>query len=396
MGALALLAVACSSSPSSPPTPTPPSPDGGAASTCASSTSCAGPKPGGCARPFLFGCSITCDPGLADCNGDLSDGCEVDFVHDVGNCGVCGARATSCTNGLAGSPPEELFECGYRVEGLAVDATNLYVMSDGVLQSTPKSGGTKTKLAEGEWTYADAGLQLDDGFLYWAWRSTTKTGRVRRVPAVGGAIENVISGVSPGSNVLVHAGVAYVIDTSTDGDSGRVVDSTGRNVIACETTGSLASIGEVLYVSDRLGIHSVNFDGSDPKTLSSARGLVVSNGTTLAILSNGYATYQPGTGFSKLSPLGARVDGAMLGSHDDVVWIQGAALRDDTWFGGKSVLIGIDLKSHHEMVRASITPNAGLANPGQKIGPMAEDESFVYFGTSGSLAKAATISRVAK
>lgn len=34
-------------------------------------------------------CSITCDPGFADCNGRVEDGCEVDLRGDMANCGAC-------------------------------------------------------------------------------------------------------------------------------------------------------------------------------------------------------------------------------------------------------------------------------------------------------------------
>ena len=340
---------------------------------------------------------MTCDPGHADCNADEKDGCEVD-LNTPANCGACGANATSCTNGLAGAPPEELFDCGTVAEGLAVDATTLYVMCDGALQSTPKAGGAKTKLTEGEWTYADAGLQLDGGFLYWAWRSTAKTGRVRRMPVAGGPVEDVITGVNPGSNVVVHAGVAYVVDADFDGARrGHVVDSTGRVLLECDPSASLAALGEVLYVSDRFGLQSVGFDGTDAKKLGSGAGIVASNGSYLAIAGSArYSTYHPGTGFDSGGPLGLRVGGMMFGTGDDVAWARGIAHFDGSWTGGRAILAGIDLKSRQVMVRASFDTSAGLWTTGRTIGPMAQDADYVYFGASGSLLKPATISRVRK
>jgi hypothetical protein len=35
-------------------------------------------------------CSVVCEAGFADCNGDLSDGCETDTRTSVDNCGACG------------------------------------------------------------------------------------------------------------------------------------------------------------------------------------------------------------------------------------------------------------------------------------------------------------------
>jgi hypothetical protein len=47
-------------------------------------------------------CQISCDGSRADCNVDISDGCEVDLTSDSANCGRCGIScgAGTCTNGL--------------------------------------------------------------------------------------------------------------------------------------------------------------------------------------------------------------------------------------------------------------------------------------------------------
>jgi len=45
-------------------------------------------------------CSIdTCDPGLADCNGTWSDGCEVNIQTDPNNCGGCQSGPTTAWDG---------------------------------------------------------------------------------------------------------------------------------------------------------------------------------------------------------------------------------------------------------------------------------------------------------
>jgi hypothetical protein len=43
-------------------------------------------------------CLFECAPGFADCNEDLSDGCEADLESDAMNCGLCGM---SCTGSSA-------------------------------------------------------------------------------------------------------------------------------------------------------------------------------------------------------------------------------------------------------------------------------------------------------
>jgi hypothetical protein len=37
-------------------------------------------------------CELECLPGFADCNGDPTDGCEIDTTIHAGNCGGCGIR----------------------------------------------------------------------------------------------------------------------------------------------------------------------------------------------------------------------------------------------------------------------------------------------------------------
>jgi len=58
-----------------------------------------------------------CDEGFADCNGDSSDGCEVDLNGDDGNCGACGftcsddnATSVSCELGVCTPSCSEGFD----------------------------------------------------------------------------------------------------------------------------------------------------------------------------------------------------------------------------------------------------------------------------------------------
>ncbi len=41
-------------------------------------------------------CGLSCEAGFADCDGDATNGCEVDLLADGANCGACG---TACTQG---------------------------------------------------------------------------------------------------------------------------------------------------------------------------------------------------------------------------------------------------------------------------------------------------------
>lgn len=71
---------------------------------------------GNCDGDWSNGCEVdlsnhlnadcTCETGWADCNNDLSDGCEVNVLEDESNCGSCGnacAPGEFCINGVCGT-----------------------------------------------------------------------------------------------------------------------------------------------------------------------------------------------------------------------------------------------------------------------------------------------------
>ena len=50
-------------------------------------------------------CNLTCSTGFKDCNSKASDGCEINVLTDVKNCGTCGNACMTgvmCNNGLCG------------------------------------------------------------------------------------------------------------------------------------------------------------------------------------------------------------------------------------------------------------------------------------------------------
>ncbi|TDP71877.1 hypothetical protein DFR33_10891 [Bradymonas sediminis] len=82
---------------------------------CESPNDCAaGANQGGFCNPETQFCEFACDNGFADCDGDPSNGCEVDLSSDAANCGTCGTIC-SATNlnylPLCAPDPDEVGVC---------------------------------------------------------------------------------------------------------------------------------------------------------------------------------------------------------------------------------------------------------------------------------------------
>ena len=65
--------------------------------------------PGQVATCSAGACGVACDASHADCNGNPSDGCEVDISTDVGNCGAC---ANACPSDATDAAICAAGQCG--------------------------------------------------------------------------------------------------------------------------------------------------------------------------------------------------------------------------------------------------------------------------------------------
>jgi hypothetical protein len=71
-------------------------------------------------------CQLACDPFRADCNADVSDGCETRTGSDPKNCGACGAACSDgviCWKGACGCP-NGYTQCGDDCKKLDSDDDN--------------------------------------------------------------------------------------------------------------------------------------------------------------------------------------------------------------------------------------------------------------------------------
>lgn len=355
---------------------------------------CSGPRgTGGCATKCILGCSLQCYPGFATCDGDENNGCEVSYLTDPENCGACHGRADTCVNGLAGPAPETLLTWGYVPQGLAIDATSAYFASDGTLWKIALDGSTATVLVEGEAFDARAGLTRgDDGFLHWV-----SGGRVRRIASTGGTVETLVSGIEPASNVVVHAGIAYVVDATPPS---HLADTTGRSLVPT-TGGTLFTVGDRIYAAERGGrLRAVQFDGSGIADLTASTGVAVTDGTKVYFASSVVDIYDLATAkTSHLGPIAFVVEGATMLPGDPFFYGRGGVAYDR---GG--CLIG---RPHTASVVAAFDGNVAAARVRARVGDepfsdpprvaqLAVNATHVYFTTTGRMNEPATVQRFAK
>ena len=70
--------------------------------------SCPFDPPNGSPMCVMGNCQVACDPGFANCNGVLADGCEA-YLGSTASCGSCGIRCDGATPSCSGSPGD--FRC---------------------------------------------------------------------------------------------------------------------------------------------------------------------------------------------------------------------------------------------------------------------------------------------
>lgn len=98
--------------------------------------------------------AFVCPRGLADCNHDSEDGCEVDTQTDGQNCGTCGAVCTVagsiCVGGKCGPPP---MSCKALLAAQPNTPTGVYMLDpDGEGGSPAFEATCDMETASGGWT----------------------------------------------------------------------------------------------------------------------------------------------------------------------------------------------------------------------------------------------------
>lgn len=136
-------------------------------------------------------CIFVCDAGAGDCDGDASNGCEVDLTTDAAHCGACSrACDDTCTDALCGLV---LLASEQTPTFLVADEEAVYwsnighpPTADGSVSRVPKAGGAATVLASGQ--ASPTGVVVDAAWVYWAsWGVTSVPGSLMKAPKGGGA-----------------------------------------------------------------------------------------------------------------------------------------------------------------------------------------------------------------
>jgi len=166
-------------------------------------------------------CGIgSCKSGWADCNADLSDGCET-YLHTTENCGFCGhdcGDGVACWGGTCS--PVASFESG-EIRGVSVSGQLAALATERGVATTygfgPSFLDPEDFLAANSTAFA---IAADDSGVYWL----EHNGLLRRTTGSGTAVTNLATGLVAPIDLGLDSKNVYVI---ANGKLGRISKSGG-------------------------------------------------------------------------------------------------------------------------------------------------------------------------
>jgi hypothetical protein len=264
-------------------------------------------------------CNITCRKSGANCDGDPSNGCEVDLDVDSKNCGACGH---DCLGGpcMAGKCQPLVLATGEKTPwGIAIDATSIYWTTYDTIRSCAKNNCVPTTLASNQ--QFPRGITTDASNVYW----TTAT-NVQQCPKNNCTSPNVLA------TAQAPLGVA------TDGTDVFFAASGGGVVQRCAVSGCnnlpttlvspfqpyyVAIDKQNLFLTSQDGVRQCAFNSCGPTlkviTYSGAYGLAL-DATNVYFTTNGQVQKCAVSGCG--SPTTLATSGALALAVDatDVYW----------------------------------------------------------------------------
>ena len=223
-------------------------------------------------------CSIDCEPGFFDCDGDKKNGCETSSIV-----GCSSPKPDAGDAGDGGGAPERIATIAVGPRGLVACAGNDYFIDGSVLREIDGISLFVSSVATSPASPVD-GLACDGETLYWSALAgdAAGSGVLYGVPVLGGTPLVVASGFDPSPGVDVRDGGVLVMSSAGllfaqgDGGTGAFMPATPTGAYApfARALGDDWSIagGSILRRSDDAGTSTWIDDAGVPSTLVSAGG----------------------------------------------------------------------------------------------------------------------------
>jgi hypothetical protein len=127
-------------------------------------------------------CQLACTTTFADCDGDPSNGCEVDLSADGKNCGKCKRDCLGGACAATACQPVVLATGEAGARGITLDANNVYFGNISAIRKIPKMGGSAVTLTTFTSPVIPNFLTIDANNLYWSTATYTGQGSLQYCP----------------------------------------------------------------------------------------------------------------------------------------------------------------------------------------------------------------------
>jgi hypothetical protein len=200
-------------------------------------------------------CKPTCDATHLDCNGDGTDGCEVDSRSDAANCGACKhacskthASAVSCVASVCGATCSPGFaDCNHPAKTAADDGceSDLGVPASCGACGHDCGGGACTAAKCDPLTYATGAespqsITVDATYVHWTQTDVaTQKGLVARALVRGGQVTNVASNQLAPTDIANDGNYVYWANRTSDSTTAAIrrqaIGTTGEGTVIVGT-----------------------------------------------------------------------------------------------------------------------------------------------------------------
>jgi hypothetical protein len=205
-------------------------------------------------------CVVECRGGFADCDGDPSNGCEIDLYNDSKNCVRCGRSCGGACKGLC--QPLVLAELQKSPSAIVVGQEYAYVVLGPKvgIGKVPIQGGSVTALGADSGSRQVTALALSASYLYW---DDADSRTIYETPLPSGASRAVSFNQTVASLAADDHGVVWSENTAheirtLEGSAvktlaSRPLDGVGKLAIDDEYVYFIAPISRKLFKVSRAG-----------------------------------------------------------------------------------------------------------------------------------------------